>query len=135
MASYKEEIAKLSKQRSVFVLIRNICIPVFIVLFIVAVAFLSSDMIQNGEYTYGTLWVLGQVFAVLAEFAFDGIIAGAILGSVWNKKITNRMERIQHGYNSEDEWNGKVPHEVFVEETKEKETPTKDFTNPDDPFH
>lgn len=135
MASYKEEISKLSKQRSVFVLIRNICIPVFIVLFIASVAFLTLDMIQNGEYTYGTLWVLGQVFAVLAEFALDGIIAGAILGSVWNKKITNRMERIQHGYSSEDEWNGKVPHEVFVEETKEKETPTKDFTNPDDPFH
>jgi|GEM_PF-6353417 len=136
MANYRQEIDKLNKQFRIFRLIRNICIPVLIVTFIAAVAFLTVDMMETGSYTYGTMYWIGQGFTVLAQFAFDGVLVGAILGFVWQKRITNRQERIRNGFESEDDWNKGIRREGdYYEETKEKESPTKDYTNPDDPFH
>lgn len=136
MATYREEIDKFNKQLRTFRLIRNICIPILIVTFIAAVAFLTVDMAETGTYTYGTMYWLGQMFTVLAQFAFDGVIVGVVFTKVWQKRITNRQERIRNGFESEDDWNKGIHSDAYVyEEPKEKESPTKDFTNPNDPFH
>ena len=136
MSNYKDEIQKLEKQRKTFKLTRNICIPILAVTFVAAAVLLGYDIYVNGENSGSVYYLIAQLLTVLAQLAFDGMAVGIIFSVLWSKRIESRKQRIQHGYESEDDWNNNVVHEAHTETSEVKEeSRLKDYTNPDDPFH
>ncbi len=136
MSNYRDEIQNLEKQRKVFKLIRNICIPILAVTFVAAAVLLGYDIYVNGENSGSVYYLIAQLLTILAQLAFDGMAVGIIFNVLWSKRIESRKQRIKHGYASEDDWNNSVVHETPAETSEDKkESKLKDYTNPDDPFH